>query len=178
MFGEWLGCPWIFAAGGHCDRPPLDKMHDEFCEAVKQMNAEHPGISSRVFTLDRWYDIIHYLLSETRRQSEFDAEADDRGTRAIRGTRTLPRHLRGGQGHPIRYSSPEEVAEIAIWMGSLTLDYLRFFYDPEQMRNRVYKFGSDDPDWEWEIIGQYFRDFKMFYEEVAMRDEAVLAVVT
>lgn len=91
-FGMWLGSITIFKKGGHCNWFPDDKMYIEFCDAVKQMNVEHPGIAERVFTLDRAFDKVHYLLSEARRTGEYEAE--DMGTKAVCGATTLPHHLR------------------------------------------------------------------------------------
>ena len=120
-FGEWLGCPSIFEEGGYQAYWPDNEVYREFCEAVKQMNVEHPGIAARVFTLDRAYDKVHYLISEARRTGERE---DDLGSKAILGASSLPPHLRGGQGHSIRYSAPEEVLAIANWISAITFDSL------------------------------------------------------
>ncbi len=141
------------------------------------MNVEHPGIATRVFTLDRAYDKVHYLISEARRTGE---EYDDLGSKAILGATSLPSHLKGGQGHSIRYSSPEEVAAIDNWMSAITFDSLRCFYFPEDMALSVYKFGfyPSDPDLAFWAIEESFNGLKAFYTEVALHGEAVLTVVT
>jgi len=107
-FGEYLGPSyfgrerWRLGHGG---------LHAEFLAEVDEMNRSHPGIEDRIYTLGRYFDMLHYLLSEGRRRGEFD-EADW-GTRSIRGVMSLPEHLRGGQGHAIRYTPPVEAGEIA-----------------------------------------------------------------
>ena len=175
-FGEYLGCPSIFETGGH-DNWPRSKVFREFCEAVKHLNVEHPGIAARVFTLDRSYDKVHYLISEARRTGE---DEDDLGSKAIRGATSLPSHLKGGQGHSIRYSSPEEVAAIANWLSAITFDSLRRFYFPEDMDLTVYKFVfyPGDPDLAFEEIRERFNGLKAFYSEVALHGEAIVTVVT
>ncbi len=181
-FGEYLGRPSTFEKGGYDDylghdNWPGSKIFREFCDAVKQMNVEHPGIAARVFTLDRDYDKVHYLISEARRTGE---EYDDLGSKAILGATSLPWHLKGGQGHSIQYSSPEEVAAIANWMSAITFDSLRRFYFPEDMALTVYKFGfyPGDPDLAFVEIGDSFNGLKAFYAGVALHGEAVLTVVT
>ena len=122
-FGEYMGWPSTFEKGGHDDWPG-SKIFHKFCDAVKQMNVEHPGIAERVFTLNRSYDKVHYLIFEARRTGERE---DDLGSKAILGATSLPSHLKGGQGHRIRYSSPKEVAAIANWMSAITFDSFNTF---------------------------------------------------
>jgi len=181
-FGEFLNWISIFEKGGQDDWPGHDNwpgaaMHREFCEAVKQMNVEHPSIATRVFTLDRIFDQLHYLLSEERRQG--DGYADDWGTKAIIGATELPPHLKGTQGFSSRYSRPGDVAAIAAWMSPITKESLRSCYFPEDMDLYIYKFGysRDDPDAAFLDIWKYFDDFRAFYKEVALHGEAILTIM-
>jgi len=134
-FGMWLGSISVYEKRGQCDWFHDDRVFQEFCEAVKRINIEHPGIDERMFTLDRAFDAVHYLLSEARRQGEDQGE--DMGTRAICGATTLPDHLRGTQGFSSGFSSPDEVAVIADWLSALTVESLYTFYDPEDMDKTV-----------------------------------------
>ena len=118
-YGEYLGFPSVFETGG-VGFKVWDDAGKEFCSAVSKLNEEHPGINRRVYTLGRYYDMLHYLLSEERRHGEFDKT--DWATQAILGAKVLPTHLRGGQGHPIRYSPRETLMEIAFWLEFVSID--------------------------------------------------------
>ena len=176
-FGTYLGFPSIFESGGK-DWKAWDVPGREFCSAVRKLNEEHPGLRNRVCTLDRSYDMLHYLLSEARQQGTFDAE--DWATHAIRGTLALPEHLQGGQGHPIRYSPPDTVEESASWLGGVTDLSLHEAYDPPAMEAQaVYKMRSEDQDGElWKYIRTYFEGWKAFYLAAAAHQDGVLVITT
>ena len=150
----------------------------EFRAEVDAMNRAHPGIEDRIYTLDRYYDILHYLLSEERRRGEFDGA--DWGTTAIRGGHPLPEHLRGTQGHPTRSSTPGQVREVAARLTGLTADDLRAAYSTAGMqRQGVYKYQADRNDGEtWGWIVRYFEGLRSFYAATAAHGEGVLAIVT
>lgn len=175
-FGVNVECPAYFHRerwrGPH--RGPLE----EFLTAVDDMNRSHPGIEDRIYTLDRWFDKLHYLLSEGRRRGELDGA--DLGSKAILGVASLPVHLRGSQGHPIHYSPPTEVGEIAAWLAGVTVGDLRSAYSPEEMeRQSVYKHqsvGDHELDWSW--IVEYFEGLRSYYSATASHGEGVLAIVT
>lgn len=178
-FGEWLQVPSNF--GRERRRPNRGGFDPEFMKfraEVDAMNRLHPGIEDRIYTLDRYYDMLNYLLSEGRRRGEL--YGDDWGTKAIRGATDLPEHLRGGQGHPTRYSPPAEVREIADRLGGLTVEDLRAAYSPGGMEEQgVYKFQAawaDERTWAW--IGRYYEGLRSFYAEVSSHGEGVLVVVT
>ncbi len=172
-FGEYLGFPSIFEKGG-TGWKTWDDAGKEFCSAVRAINEEHPGINRRVYTLGRYYDMLHYLLSEERRRGEFDKA--DWATQAILGAKALSGHLIGGQGHLIRYSPRETVMEIAFWLEFVSVDELRQDYDPAAMKEQgVYKYISDD---QWQFICTSFDEWKAFYLEVAKYEEGVLVITT
>lgn len=175
-FGEYLGGPAHFERGRwRYHQVDLDA---EFLAQVDGMNRSHPGIEGRIYTLDRYFDMLHYLLSEGRRRGEYDGA--DLGARSIRGGMSLPEHLRGGQGHPIRYTPPVEAVEIAAWLEGLTIGDLRSAYSPAEMeRQCVYKYWADRADEQtWDRIVGYFEGLRSFYAEVAAHGEGVLVVVT
>ena len=153
-FGEYLGIPGHF--GRERWRNNWGGLHAEFLAEVDEMNRLHPGIEDRIYTLDRYFDMLHYLLSESRRRGEPDGA--DWGTKSIVGGMRLPGHLRGGQGHSIRYTPPSEVSEIAAWLQEQTAGSLRVVYSPAAMeRQGVYKYWADradDQTWN-RIIGHY-----------------------
>lgn len=176
-FGEYLGFPSIFEKGG-IGWKTWDNAGEEFCSVVSKINDEHPGINRRVYTLDRDYDKLHYLLSEERRCDHFDK--NDWATQAILGATALSAHLRGGQGHPIRWSPVETVREIASWLKFVSVDDLRSLYDPGAMQEHgVYKNIADDSDGrQWQFICSHFEAWKSFYLEVAECQEGVLVITT
>lgn len=175
-FGEYLGGPAYFERERwRHNQVALDA---EFLAQVDEMNRSHPGIEGRIYTLACDFDMLHYLLSEGRRRGEYDWA--DSGTRSIRGGMSLPDHLRGGQGHPIRYTPPAEAGEIAAWLEGLTSEDLRSAYSPAEMeRQCVYKYWADRADEHaWGKIIGYFDGLRSFYAEVALHGEGVLVVVT
>jgi hypothetical protein len=175
-FGEYLGGPAYFER----DRWRHNQvgLAAEFLAQVDDMNRSHPGIEGRIYTLDRYFDMLHYLLSEGRRRGE--PHGADWGTRSILGGKSLSEHLRGGQGHPIRYTPPAEVGEIAAWLEGLTSGDLRSAYSPAEMeRQCVYKYWADRADEQtWDRIVGYFEGLRSFYADVALHGEGVLVVVT
>ncbi|MDG3007372.1 DUF1877 family protein [Paludisphaera mucosa] len=175
-FGENLSLPWLFEPDRHGRNHR--GFYSEFLAAVDAMNRSHPGIDGRVFTLDRLFDMLHFLLSEERRRGEPDAA--DLGSKAILGANGLPGHLLGGQGHAIRYSPPAEVGAIAAWLAGQAVEDLRSAYDPGMMlEQHVYKiWGAGDDPQTWDRIAAGFEGFRSLYTDAAARGEGVLAIVT
>ena len=175
-FGEYLGIPNHF--GRERWRNSRHGLHSEFLAEVDEMNRSHPGIETRIYTLDRSFDELHYLLSEGRRRGRFDTM--DWGTKAIIGSTSLPDHLIGLQGHKIRYSPPTDVHEVVARLGELTPEGIRSVYSPEDMeRQRVYKFWADRAnEEEWCRTVGYIRGLRAFYADASSNNEGVLTVVT
>ncbi len=175
-FGENLSLPWLFGR----DRRRRDPRGDfsEFLAEVDAMNRSHPGIEDRLQTLDRRFDMLHFLLSEERRRGELDAA--DAGSKAILGANGLPGHLLGGQGHPIRYSPPAEVDAIAVWLAGHAVEDLRSAYDPGAMREQaVYKISQAGEDARTlDLIIEGFHGLRSLYAGAAAHGEGVLAIVT
>ncbi|WP_406696635.1 DUF1877 family protein [Singulisphaera sp. Ch08] len=175
-FVEYLGSPGYF--GRERWRHNYGDLDAEFLAEVDEMNRLHPGIEGRIYTLDRYFDMLHYLLSEGRRRGE--PGGADLGRRSILGGMSLPEHIRGGQGHLIRYTPPAEVGEIAAWLEGQTVAHLRSAYSPTEMeRQGVYKYWADRADEQtWDRIIGYFEGLRSFYAGVALHSEGVLVVVT
>jgi len=175
-YAEWLSMPWMFRR----EREQVPRSTDEadFLADLVAMASGHPGIEARVFELDRDYDKLEFLLSPYRRdESSVD---DDWGTRAVRGSRPLPDHIRGNQGHATRHSTADDVRAIAAGLDRTTPDDLRAAYDPAAMEEQcVYKFWADSAtDRTLPDLVEIFEGFRAFYRHVADRGEGVLAVVT
>ena len=142
-----------------------------------RMRAEHPGLEKRYCDLDRQWDILHYLLSATRRE---DPPTDDDLVidKAFRDGEVIASHVCGGQGHLIRYVSPAEVKGVACVVSGMDEEALRVHYDPVRMEGAgVYKFWADRADeakWSWIVTS--FDDFQAFFQLVADHGEAVIVV--
>lgn len=178
QFGEFLTFPSRFRDGENCVQPVWKGEDAEFCEELRRLIRAHPGLETRNYTLDRYYDMVEYLISEARRGR---GRADpDLGTKAVRGATVLAEHLRGGQGHLLRYNSPDEVTQIAEMLFLTTEADLRRHYDPAQMEQRaVYKFvaeRADEQQWGW--ICDYFGGLAKFYQLAAAHCEGVMVTVT
>ena len=176
QFGEYLGCPEYFrpSRAGY-----LNGEEDaDFLAEVERMNRIHPGIDTRIYTLDRYFDILHFLLSEGRRRGRYDAT--DWGTKAILGSTSLPEHVRGLQGHKSRYIPPDDVKEIDVRFGELSSEDIIAVYSPIEMeRQCVYKYWADRADTETcDLTLKYIEGLRAFYAAVSSNDEGVLCVVT
>lgn len=148
----------------------------EFAEEVDRLLQRHPGLDERYFMGDRDWDVLHYLLSDARRQG---VEGDDWGTRVVLGARVLDDSLRAGQGVPLRYSNPETVRALVEQIEQVTEADLRRHYVPELMEARaVYKFWADRADAQrWERTVWRFEGLRSFYRQVAREGEGVLVVL-
>jgi hypothetical protein len=149
-----------------------------FVGELKRLVAERPGIEKRMLDLDRRFDMLHYLLSQERRQRV--AEAHDLGTKAICGSTLLPSHLAGTQGHLTGYSTPLEVLEIALFLESLTMSDLLDHFTPSDMLDKgvykIYQWREDEHEYLLNLLREDYDMLRAFYHSVAENEEAVLAV--
>jgi hypothetical protein len=156
--------------------PNPDEALIDFCQAVRSLIELYPGIEKRYYTLDRYFDMVHYLISAWKR-GDRNADPNDMGTKAICGTTELPKHLIGTQGFSIRYSTSDDVQEIALTLASLTQDDLRLRYDHVRMEKFCYKFWADRADdATWSQIYEYFEGLRGFYLNAAEHNEGVIAL--
>ncbi|MDY7232574.1 DUF1877 family protein [Hyalangium rubrum] len=146
----------------------------ECARELSKLCETHSGLERRRFDVGPRWDVLHYLLSEARREGHFDR--DDWGTHALRGAAALASHLAGGQGIPLRYSRPEIVQVIAEHLGPMTEEDLRRTWEPARMEAQaVYKFWADragEDEWGWTV--EAFRGLQAFYRQVASHREGVL----
>lgn len=149
-----------YLRGGPAPGAP-DKVYEEFWDDVAEVNRKYPGIDRRNYTVDRCWDVLHFLLSEERRQGNY--EENDLGTIAVYGATSasclpdLP-----------RYSSPSQVESVAKFLNKITESELLRWADPRNLEN-CYK-GPYPND----IIWDYFQGLRNFYGEACKYNEAVV----
>jgi hypothetical protein len=119
--------------------------------------------------------MLHYLLSEIRRDPQQPADESDLIHRAIHGGEILG-DLVLPQGIPVRYLMPPEVKEIAKLLGQINADALEECWDSRRMRELgVYKIRGDDSDiMQLIYLREDFEKLKDFYLWAAKYNEAVL----
>ena len=136
-----------------------------------------PDIYDRNWDSSRRYDVLHYLLSATRR-GELPSETDVMIARAFDDTgEPIGDQVTGSQGIPIRYLSPSEVHDIAQFLADIDAESIRTHYDPVRMESAdVYKFHAFGADEEWLRIVGYFNEFKALITNAAKRGDIVLVI--
>ena len=176
-FGEFLTFPSRFRKAKDCREPHWQGEDAEFCFELEKLARAAPGLDARNCTLDRYYDKIEFLISPARRNPK--SKEFDLGALAVRGTVVLAEHLRGGQGHLLRYNEPAAVLVMAEMLSSISREELRRNYDPAKMAAAsVYKSSATAPEEEWSWICEFFDDFSRFYQSAAEHEEGVLVTVT
>lgn len=146
----------------------------EFVSEAKLIRNEHSGIENRELDLYRRWDMLHYLLSEIRRNNQVFDETD-LIHRAIHGGEKLGDAVLV-QGVPVRFLNPREVKEISTLFGQIETDSLEEHWNPPQMREAgVYKIRGDYSDNDQlDYLKEEFENLKAFYLWAAIYDEAVL----
>lgn len=146
----------------------------DFSEIAEIARDEHPGIEERELDIYRYWDILHYLLSEKRRKNLPDDE-NDLIYRAINGGDKLGEKFVMPQGVPITFLRPDEVREISQMLEEIPSDALREHWNPPLMREAgVYKIRGDEDESSLEYTLQVFDNLKHFYYSVSVFNEAVL----
>lgn len=147
----------------------------EFICETKRIRDENPGIENRKLDIGRRWDMLHYLLSEIRRNNQPYNEKD-LIHRAIHGGEKVGENATLPQGVPVRFLTPEEVKEISKKFGQIETDYLEEHWNPVKMREAgVYKIRGDYTDDSQLIyLKEEFEKLKDFYLWSAIYDEGVL----
>ena len=110
---------------------------------VEGLISRRPGLEKRNCCLDRNRDILHYLLSATRRD-EPSSDADRAIDRAFDAGEVIAEHVRAGQGALVRYLPPTVVADVAEVVSEMSHATLLTYYHPVRMEAaHVYKFWAD-----------------------------------
>jgi hypothetical protein len=151
--------------------PEAENLWKECCELIRR----HPGLDRRTCYLERYWDILHYLLSPKRRGAP-DTEEGKALDSAVVGDSEIADHVRAGQGVPLRHVAPDKVELAAVVLEPMTADRLREHYNPARMEALgVYKFWADRADEsKWRHITEYFAAFRTLYLDAARHGEGVL----
>jgi Domain of unknown function (DUF1877) len=153
-----------------------DDIDDMFYAEFQNIKRAHPGVERRKIDLDKAWDALHFILSESRRTRTMSCckegvlPAQDYGTIAVKGEMDVHENAKAPQGIHIRYVSPETVTRIARWLTTFTFEDVKIHYNPVQMSESVYGlwfgpgFEDDDCLWLWERVKQ-LRDFCQIVSE-------------
>ena len=143
--------------------------------AAATREAAHIGLAERTVDIYRHWDMLHYLLCETRRRCEPE-DATGLATKAIIGGAQLGETVRAVQGVPVRHLTPKEVGDVYFWMCELPKDALREHWDPPAMVEAgVYKMHVTNGEADLEYLRDDLENLKDFYSEAFAFDEGVLA---
>ncbi len=152
------------------DRPHvIDFVHD-----VRKLTADVPDIEARFVDLGRRWDILHYLLSQTRRTGRAD-DSSHWLDKATLGGDVLGENILASSGQPIRYLDPVSVLEISNRLSAIPTNTLIVNWDPRQMAaSGVETITGEEPleDLAWAEVD--FNNLKEFYWKVSTHNEGVL----
>ncbi len=152
------------------DRPHLS----EFAQDVRKLTEDVAGIEARSVELGRRWDILHYLLSPTRRTGKAD-EAYFWIDKATLGGDILGENVLCSSGQPIRYIDPVSVLEISNRLSAIPTNTLIVNWDPQRMAAAgVETITGEEPleDLAWAEVD--LNNLKEFYWKVSTHDEGVL----
>jgi hypothetical protein len=126
--------------------------------------------ADRGIDIDKSWDGIHFLVRALVRRGRIPWIDPVPWHAPAEGSET------GATNHygPICYRTPEQVAQIAGALASLTRPELESAYDPAKMtEDAIYPQTWDRPG-EFDDLWSHFRDLSRFYAQAADRGEAVL----
>jgi hypothetical protein len=140
------------------------RTEEPFGSESGRMKKSHPGIETRIFSLDRDWDVLKYLLSKL----------GPLGQAAIKGSLKLER-AKGVQGIPIGYSNSAQVREIQCWLQQLRPSDLSSQWDSATMeQDGLYKFFGDEelsPRYENRFLG-----LQRYYSQLVQHKEGLIVV--
>lgn len=153
-----------------------DKEFVEFKQEAERIRRNHSNIEKRKLYFGRRWDMLHYLLSEIRRNPQKRSDEHDLIHRAIHGGEKLGENSFLPQGVPVRFLNPFEVKEISKYLGNIEADELEKYWNPPLMSEAgVYKIHGDyNDDDQLRHLKEEFKKLKDFYLWAAIYDEAVL----
>lgn len=156
----------------------LHDFREDFEKTTKLTRNENSLADNREFDLGRRWDMLHYLLSENRRDPNQKLDENDLVYQAIHGAGDLGADFVLVQGVPVRYSNPQKVKEISKYFGQISSGDLEKHWNPPQMRqNGVYKIRGDyTDDDQLDYLKEEFEKLKQLYLWAAIYDEGVLVL--
>jgi hypothetical protein len=150
-----------------------DRDYETFVDTLEQLVSDHPGVETRHCYLDRRFEWLQWLLTQSSRPQ--DAPLAET---AIRGELLVTPNAQSVQGFPIRWTSPATCELIDVWLSEMDRPLLRSQYDPIDMNAAsLYKWGqSGDPEDAFEWIIEDFNSLQRFYRDIVANSEAVLVI--
>src|SRR5262245_10251979 len=114
-----IGCGYLHGGGAP---GAYDPIYEEFVADVEELIRNHPGIDQRNCSVDRSWDVLHFLLSEERRQGNFNGT--DLGTIALPGATAV-----GCSGDWPRYTPPSLAESVLVFLNNITEPELLRWHD-------------------------------------------------
>lgn len=171
-YGASLQYFWSYMNGRVSNEKNPSEIDKAYSLAARKIVEEHPGIEGRICSLDRMWDVLHFLLSENRRCNF--AYGSDLGSIAVGGEAAVHEFAVASQGVGLKRTSSKKVKEVATWLAQITKEDLKANFHPFRMEIDVYKFqfGGQELD----VAYQYFVSMQQFYLDVAECEEGVLVI--
>jgi hypothetical protein len=146
----------------------------EFAKDVKKLTEDAFGIETRSVELGRRWDILHYLLSPTRRAGKA-SEGSCWIEVAVLGGDVLGGNAFSTSGQPIRYIDPVSVLKISNSLSEIPTNTLIVNWDvPKMVKAGVETMTGEErlEDLAWAEVD--LNNLKEFYWKVSTQDEGVL----
>ncbi len=151
--------------------------HQSFVEFVSESRKvvnKYPGIENRNLYLGRRWDMLHYLLSERRRNGE-EIDYLHWVEKAVFGGQVLNNATQSVIGSPICYLHPTEVYDIQKKLCEVTIEILHYYWNPQAMSKAgVYKIHSCNREDKFKYVQNDFENLKSFYTLVTEYHEGIL----
>ena len=152
------------------DRPHLS----EFVQDVRELTEDASGIETRSVELGRRWDILHYLLSPTRRAGKA-SEGSCWIKTAVLGGDILGGEAFSSSGQPIRYIDPVSILKISNSLSEIPTNTLIVNWDIGKMAEAGVETITGEEQLEdlaWAEVD--LNNLKEFYWKVSTHDEGVM----
>jgi hypothetical protein len=166
---------YYFKRGEGANRGPMTPIGVELDGIVREMIAADPGLAARNHYVDKRWDQIHFLLSGKYRGEPAESQ-DALFDIAIEGENLIAAHVCGGQGIPLRYTSPQTVKAVAGAFENIDVESLKRRYNLATMEERgIYKaFAGRESEEDWGYLRSLILELRAFYLDAAKCRNGVL----
>ena len=178
-FGSFLENLSVFAS--IISDPTIGKADDpvfsDFVVEARALIEENPWIEERSLRLGSNWSAVHYLLSEHGR-ADGGSGYQSWVERAMKGGDEIHADARTASGHPIRYLSPPEVAEISSHISTISPDEIVRNWRPDAIEGAGITVPDPmKPDDQIHPIISDLGRLQTFYSTVHKFGEGVLTLV-
>lgn len=174
-FLEMIG--FAQAAPDEIERRLSDAAFMAYVAEARRVREANPDITSRTVETERRWDMLHYLLSDSRRRC-LPEDQSDIATRAIAGGPVIDERVYSLQGVPLRYLDPDGVSKVFEWMNNVQFDELERHWDPHAMFEAgVYKINPAHGPERLNLLLTDFSDLLELYANAASRNEGMLVIL-